>query len=120
MPTLQALASKFTWYGATEADWATGDDIIASLPESGQNGTGGIRGISFSQCTQICLSIPNCKVVVYYPLWYGGPSSHSGWGRSGCFAKDQTVVPKLRGSTSSKPLHHKSFQGWSFWGYKRV
>jgi len=100
------LASKFTWYGDTQGG-SIGNDIIAS-PDLCKNGNGGIRDISFSQCTQICLSIPNCKVVAYYPVWFGGPPA--------CFAKDQTMVPKLRGSTSSKPIW--DFEDKSYWGYK--
>ena len=113
MPTLQALASKFTWYSHTEdAVDSINNDIFYSRD-------GGIQDISFEQCTQICLLIPNCKVVAYFQVWYGDPSA-SGWSLASCFAKDQSMVPKLRGSTSSTPLQHKSHRGWSYWGYKLV
>jgi len=102
----EALASKFTWYGDTDGG-SIGNDIFASLDVC-KNGNGGIRDVSFSQCTQICLSIPNCKVVAYYPVWFTGPSA--------CFSKDQTMVPKLRGSTGSKPIW--DFEDKSYWGYK--
>ena len=105
MPTLQGLANKFTWYSGPQA--GSSGDLIAS-PDLCQNGNGGIRGIDFDQCTQIYLWIPNCKVVAYFPVWFGGPSA--------CFAKDQTMVPKLRGSTSLEPILNADQN--SYWGYR--
>jgi hypothetical protein len=90
---MQALAGKFSWYSGPHTSWS--GDLIAS-PDLCQNGNGGIRGIDFDQCAQICLWIANCKVVAFFPVWFGGPSA--------CFAKDQTMVPKLRGSSSAKPV----------------
>jgi len=99
------LARKFTWYGGPQAGWA--GELVAS-PDLCQNGNGGIRGIDFDQCAQICLWIPNCQVVSFFPVWFGGPSA--------CFALDQTMVPKLRGSTSDEPIVNTDQN--SYWGLR--
>jgi hypothetical protein len=56
----------------------------------------------------VCLYINDCKVVAFYPVWFGGPSA--------CFALDQTMMAKLRGSTSATPVATKDQN--SYWGLR--
>jgi hypothetical protein len=105
--TMQPLATrKFTWY--TGPHTSREGDLVAS-PDLCTNGNSGIRAIDFYQCAEICLWIANCKVVAFFPRWYQGPSA--------CFAMDQTMIPKLRGSTSGEPVANKDQN--SDWGLRQ-
>jgi len=86
--------SNFLWY-SNKSGWAPGTDIYASLDVC-QNGNGGIRGLIFDKCMDLCLLLPTCKVVAYWPVWFGGPSA--------CFSKGASQVPLLVGPTSNTPI----------------
>jgi len=86
--------SKFLWY-SNRSGWAAGTDIYASL-DLCQNGNGGIRGLTFDKCMDLCLVIPACKVVAFWPNWFDGPSA--------CFSKDANQVPLLVGPTGNTPI----------------
>lgn len=95
---MQIKARQFRWYaGRTEAIGNVFVSPSTCLP-AGTPGAGneGVRGLTFSQCMDVCLTIPQCRVVAFYPKWFGGPSA--------CFGMDQTQVAALEGPTSDQPV----------------
>jgi hypothetical protein len=92
------LSESFIWFSrvnSTKVSDASGN-LLASADSCGKDGNEGVLGLSFDRCMELCLVMPQCEVVAFWPSWLGGPSA--------CFAKDQTQVPVLMGSASSTPI----------------
>lgn len=83
---------SFLWF-TNKISWS--GDIFAST-DTCKNGNEGIRGLIFDQCMELCLLMPHCEVVAFWPSWFGGPSA--------CFSKDASQVPLLVGPTSTTPI----------------
>jgi len=101
-PKPPAKSSNFLWY-SNKSGWAPGTDIYASLDVC-KNGNGGIRGLTADNCMDLCLLLPTCQVVAYWPSWFDGPSA--------CFSKDASQVKLLVGPTSNTPIETPDQGAW--------
>ncbi len=44
----------------------------------------------------LCLTLDQCHVLAFYPVWFGGPSA--------CFAMDQTQLATVQAATGNVPF----------------
>ncbi len=111
-PTTQVKQRQFRWYPGQTA--STGHLFVspsACADASSTPGAGneGVRGLTFSQCMDLCLTIPKCRVVSFWPSWFGGVSA--------CFSQDESQVANLHGTPSAVPVASKDTAGTVYGAY---
>lgn len=74
--------------------------IFVSSDSCKSGGNAGVRGLTHAQCLKLCLSLPDCQVSSFYPVWFKGPSA--------CFAYN-TVDQNVADSATSEPVVPVSF-----------